>query len=163
MTSAFDERRVRRQREHDRQPRQHRFEPLPATLGALDADVDVQAVHALPLRDVPEALNHLEVALFLHDRQRRERRGRVRACGGDHEAVVACNPVCGSAQHPQCLDRLVDVGADVRRQLDDVGVQLCLQRPRQVERLGSAHEHVNGGCRLERLGVEDHHLFLDTE
>ena len=85
------------------------------------------------------------------------------AGGSDHEAVVARNPSCRGAQLAQSRDRLVDVGADTRRQLDDVGVQLGLQRPWQIERLGAPHEHVNGRRRLECLGVEDHHLFLDTE
>ena len=85
------------------------------------------------------------------------------AGGSDHEAVVARDPSCRGAQLAQSRDRLVDVGADIRRQLDDGGVQLGLQRSRQIQPLGAPHEHVDGGRRLECLGIEDHHLFLDTE
>ena len=83
--------------------------------------------------------------------------------GGDHEAVVACDPISRGAQHVQCLDRLVDALANTRGQLDDVRVQLGLERARQVKRFGTPHQHVDSGCRLECLGIEDHHLFLDAE
>ena len=111
-----DERRVRREREHDGQPAEHRLEPLLAALRALDADVHVQAVHALPPRRVADALDHLEVALLLHDGQRR----RARAVGCAPAAAIARplrarDPVGRRAQLAQRRDRLVDVGADARR------------------------------------------------
>ena len=87
----------------------------------------------------------------------------MRACRRDHVAVVARDRIGGRTQLAQRGDRLLDVGADVGRQLDDGGVQLGLETTRQIELLGTAHERVDACCRLERLRVEDHHLFFDAE
>jgi hypothetical protein len=68
-----------------------------------------------------------------------------------------------SRRLPQRRNRFVDIGADLRRQLDDGCVQLGLERARQLEALRAAHESVDAGCRLERLSIEDHQLFFDAE
>ena len=158
-----DERRVRREREHDRKPAEDGFETLVGTLRALDPDVHVQTVHALPSRSGADALDHVEIAVLLDDRQRCEPGGRMRAGSRDHETIRACDPAGCFAQLPQSGNRLWDVGADLRRELDDRRVQLLLQRARKIELRRTLEEDVDRTDRQARPGVENHHFLLDTD
>ena len=54
--------RVRRQRQHERQPRQDRFEGRVTGVGGRHADVDVQPADALPARGDPGKADELLVA-----------------------------------------------------------------------------------------------------
>ena len=144
-------------------PRQHRLEALVAAVRALDADVHVQPVHTLPARGAADRLDHLEVALLLDDGERLEHRRRMRAGRRDREAVLAGDANRRCAQLAQRGGRLGHVCADVRVELDDRRVQLGLERAGQVEPFRLAHDHADSRRRLERLGVEDHQLLLDTE
>ena len=87
----------------------------------------------------------------------------MRPGGGDGEAVVRGDARSGAAQLPQRRHRLVGVGADAGGELDDGRVHLRLQRAGEIELRRAAQEDVDGGRRLQRGRVEDHHLFLDAD
>ena len=87
----------------------------------------------------------------------------MRTGGRKSQAVLGRKLRGGATQPAQARNRLLDRLAHRRRQLDHGGVQLGLERSRQVALRRAAHEHVDRRRGLERRGVQDHQLFLDPE
>jgi hypothetical protein len=125
--------------------------------------VDVQPVHALAPRGVAGVLEHLEVARLRDELERLESGDRMGAGGGDPDAVLARGLVGGGAERPHGLERLGRVGADVGVELDDRGVQLGLEPPGERPPVRCGQHRRNLGHGQQRLGVEEHDLFLHPE
>ena len=151
------------QGQHERQPLENPLERVEAGLRGVDAHMDVEPAHALAAGDRAHVGDHVEVPLFLDDRQLLRRRDRMRARRGDPQAVPPPDRVSGRAELRERGDRLRGVGADPGVQLDDGRVELRLQPPRQVEPFRLAQEQVDGADRREALAVEDHDLLLDAD
>ena len=123
----------------------------------------MQALHALAAHGDAAVGDEAHVALLLDDRlllrawqtdasQPPRSRDPPRRGGGGR-----------SPQRRQSGVHLGDRRADVGVRLEDRREQLGLQAPRQLEPLDAAEDPVDRGDLLERLGVEDHQLLLDSE
>ena len=155
--------RVRRQREHERQPGQDALQRAHALLGAGHAHVDVQPADTLPPGRDAGVLDELAVARVGRDVLRLREAERVRARGRDPLAVRARALLCGGAQFPQRGERLLRGGADMRRQLDHRGQELHLQLTRQLTSLDRREQRPDPGRERQRVGVEDQDLLLEPE
>ena len=127
-----DERRVRAD---GQQRRQHGPQPvadLDRAVAALDADVDLQRERVVAPRDVLQAVLHAPVVLGVDDVLLAVVRQRVRAGGGERDAVGVGEREQPPARLALELQRVLDVLAAAGADLDLGGDQLAGDRDRRA-------------------------------
>ena len=135
---AREIRRVGREREHDRQPRQDAFERVEARLGARHADVDVQAADALPPGRHARVGDELRVARLVGDLLVLGPAQRMASRRRETQAPLLGQTARLGAQLAQRLLGLGRRRADLGVQLERGGEELALSVPGSPEPLEAA-------------------------
>src|SRR6266511_2299970 len=156
-------RRVRGEREHERQPGQDRLQHAKAVVRARHPDVDVQTAHALAPSARTRILDELAVALVGRDLLPVRTACRMRPRSSNDQPVLARDLGRSTPQLGDPVDRLVGRGGDLVRGLDHRRVQLRLENAGQAAALGPCDDLLDRRYELQRLGVQDPKLLLDAD
>ncbi len=159
---AAPERRVYRHGEDVREEVAHGVHDLDARFVVLDGDVHVLAEDQVRPRHHLQVLDQPVVVRAGRDRHRRPMRERVRAGGGDAQAVGAREADDLGAQPRHLAPRLLHVAADRRADLDDRVVHLALDLGLE-QRLALRKHLLDVRLQLVRRGIDDLELFLDPD
>src|SRR5439155_26751756 len=151
---------VRGERKHQWQPRQYGLHDAETCVRIRHADVDVESVDSLPPRGWSGVRDEVAVAILRRDLELRGDRRRMRACSSDPKTVLLSNVLGVHSQGFELVDGGFWRAADIARQLHNRRVQLGLDMPGKAGCLRARHQDLDARRQLERLGVEDHHLFL---
>ena len=159
--APLPERRVRRQREQDGEPRPQGIRRAHSRRLARNAHVHVHAVDVMLVRQVRDACGDVGVALV--DVEPRSLRHTERCAAADHDDGVLVRPAAEvGAKSRQVTACVAKIRCHGRRVLDLRLVELVLdvrvvRRPQRADRVG---------CRIgrrERALVEKDELLLDPE
>ena len=167
MSRALDVRRVRADREHDRQPRRQPVDHGDALLVGVDLDVHVHAADPRHPGDLAVRLQHREVAVVPGDRGL-----AARHRAGPGRRRHAPRPRCGRGRgrrrcRTRCARSSPRSGQRGGARLQLVPEQLLVQvlvgpERRIVERPGSA-PRCERGCHLPGRRIDQEQLLLDPD
>ena len=152
--------RVRRDREHDREPGEDALERVEARVRAGHADVDVEPAHALPPGRDPRVGDELGVPFFVGDLLLLGPAHGVTAGRGHLQSALLGKRHGPPPELGESLCGLFGRLADVGGQFERGGEELTLESPGQPGARGRRNHLVRPRREQKRIAIEHHQLLL---